>query len=217
MTNEIVQKNNLTKMNELVVALPPEVENLKLPDPTLRDYYMDEEDRIYRLDHEVTECDLALVNMILRCNKEDKDVPVDKRKPIKVYIASPGGDVVTLWSIIQVIQHSKTPVYTINMSYAYSAAAEILAAGHKRYSLPGTQTMFHRGSNYFGGEASVVESTRKHFDALDAKLREFLLSHTKIDPRTYKKKASSDIYMDEADCVKYGVIDEIVYDYDILF
>ena len=155
--------------------------------------------------------------MILKCNKEDKGIPVEPRRPIKVYISSPGGDVVTLWSIIQVIQYSKTPVWTINVSYAYSAAAEILASGHKRYSLPGTQTMFHRGSAFFGGEQSVVESTKKHFDALEAKLRDFLLSHTKIDSKTYKKKASSDLYMDENDCLKYGVIDEIIFDYDTLF
>lgn len=204
-------------MDCILTGVPESIANLQLPDPDLRNYYLDEQDRIYRLDHQVTNCDLDLVNMILKCNKEDKDIPVEQRKPIKVYISSPGGDVVTLWSIIQTIQYSKTPVYTVNISFAYSAAAEILAAGQKRYSLPGTQTMFHRGSAFYGGEQSTVESTKKHFDALDVKLRDFLLSHTKIDPKTYKKKASSDIYMDEHDCLKYGVIDEILTDYDILF
>ena len=204
-------------LSGVLLGIPEAVANLQLPDPDLRNLYLDEQDRIYRLDHELTEMDLALVNMILKCNKEDKDIPIEERKPIKVYISSPGGEVVTLWSIIQTIQHSKTPVHTVNISYAYSAAAEILAAGQKRYSLPGTQTMFHRGSTYFGGEQSVVESTKKHFDALEVKLRDFLLSHTKIDPKVYKKKASSDLYMDEHDCLKNGVIDEILTDYDILF
>lgn len=204
-------------MNDIMIGIPESKANLQLPDPELRDFYLDEQDRIYRLDHELHECDLALVNLILKCNKEDKDKPIEERQPIKVYIASPGGNVVTLWTIIQAIQHSKTPVWTINMSYAYSAAAEILVAGHKRYCLPGTQTMFHRGSVYLGGEQSVVESTKKHYDALDNKLRDFLLEHSKIDPKMYKKKASSDLYMDEDDCLKYGVIDEIVTDFDVLF
>jgi ATP-dependent Clp protease protease subunit len=204
-------------MDGLLSGIPESVANLQLPDPDLRNFYLDEQDRIYRLDHEVTELDLSLVNMILKCNKEDKDKPVEERKPIKVYITSPGGDVVTLWTVIQAIQHSKTPVWTINMSYAYSAAAEILVAGHKRYSMPGTQTMFHRGSAYYGGEQSTVESMKKHFDGLENKLRDFLLSHTTIDPKVYKKKASSDLYMDEHECLKNGVIDEIITDYDILF
>lgn len=203
--------------DEIVVTLPQDVENLKLPDPSLRDYYLDEQDRVYRLDHELSDEDLALVNMILKCNKEDKGKGATERKPIKVLISSPGGDVVTLWSIIQTMQYSKTPVYTVNISYAYSAAAEILAAGQKRYSLPGTQTMFHRGSSYFGGEQSTVESMKKHFDGLEVKLKDFLLSHTKIDPKVYKRKASSDIYMDENDCLKNGVIDSILFDYDEIF
>ena len=204
-------------MDSLLVGMPEGVANLQLPDPVLRGMYLDEQDRIYRLDHQLTDNDLELVDMILKCNKEDKGKSVEDRKPIKIYISSPGGDVVTLWSIIQAIQYSKTPVWTINISYAYSAAAELLVAGQKRFSMPGTQTMFHRGSSYFGGEASVVESTRKHFDKLEEKLRDFLLSHSKISPKAYKKNASSDIYYDEDDCLKYGVIDEILTDYDVLF
>lgn len=204
-------------MDNLLVGIPDGVANLQLPDPVLRSMYLDEQDRIYRLDHQLTDSDLDLVDMILKCNKEDKGKPVEDRVPIKVYISSPGGDVVTLWSIIQAIQYSKTPVYTVNISFAYSAAAEILVAGHKRYSMPGTQTMFHRGSAFYGGEQSTVESQKKHFDKLEDKLRDFLLSHTKISPRAYKKNASSDIYYDEQDCLDNGVIDEILTDYDVLF
>lgn len=188
-----------------------------LPPPFIRNYYRDEEERVYRVNHDITEDDLDLVDLILRCNKEDKDIPVEKRTPIKVYISTCGGDVVTLWTLIQVIQTSKTPVWTINISFAYSAGAELLTAGHKRLALKGTQTMFHRGSCFFGGEQGVVESTKKHFDSLEKKLTEFLMNHTKIDPKFYKKKASSDIYMDEEEALKNGVIDEIVTDFDILF
>lgn len=188
-----------------------------LPPPFIRNYYRDEEERVYRLDHDLTEEDLELVDLILRCNKEDKGKPVEERTPIKVYISTCGGDVVTLWTLIQVIQTSKTPVWTINISFAYSAGAELLTAGHKRLALKGTQTMFHRGSCYFGGEQGVVESTKKHFDGIEKKLTDFLMEHTKIDAKFYKKKASFDIYMDEDDALKNGVIDEIVTDFDILF
>lgn len=188
-----------------------------LPPPFIRNYYRDEEERVYRLDHDMTEEDLALVDLILRCNKEDKGKPIEERTPIKVYISTCGGDVVTLWTLIQVIQTSKTPVWTINISFAYSAGAELLTAGHKRFAFRGTQTMFHRGSCFFGGEQSVVESTKKHFDGIEKKLSDFLMTHTKIDPKFYKKKASFDIYMDENEALKNGVVDEIVEDFDILF
>ena len=188
-----------------------------LPPPFIRNYYRDEEERVYRVNHDITEDDLDLVDLILRCNKEDKGKSVEERAPIKVYISTCGGDIVTLWTLIQTIQTSKTPVWTVNVSFAYSAGAELLAAGHKRLALKGTQTMFHRGSCFFGGEQSVVESTKKHFDGIEKKLTDFLMEHTKIDPKFYKKKASFDIYMDENDALKNGVVDVIVDDFDILF
>ena len=206
-------------MEEITTTLPvPELSlDSTLPPPFIRNYYRDEEERVYRLDHDLSDDDLDLLDLILRCNKEDKGKPVEERAPIKVYISTYGGDVTTLWTLIQAIQVSKTPVYTINISYAYSAGAELLTAGHKRFALKGTQTMFHRGSCYFGGEQGVVESTKKHFDGIEKKLTDFLMAHTKIDPKFYKKKASSDIYMDEDEALKNGVIDVIVDDFDILF
>lgn len=199
------------------IAAPEIALDSTLPPPFIRNYYRDEEERVYRLNHDLTEDDLDLVDLILRCNKEDKGKPVEERTPIKVYINTCGGDVVTLWTLIQVIQTSKTPVWTINISFAYSAGAELLTAGHKRLALKGTQTMFHRGSCFFGGEQGVVESTKKHFDGIEKKLTDFLLSHTQIDAKFYRKKASSDIYMDEYEALKNNVIDEIVEDFDILF
>ena len=194
-------------MPELQIAIPQSAANLQLPDPTLLDYYRDEEQRIFWVDGEIDESLLDLVKMIMRCNKEDKDLPVEQRKPVRVFIDSPGGDVQALFTTIKAIEISKTPVYTINYCVAYSAAAILLTAGHKRFALPGTSAMFHRGSCYYGGEQSVVESTKKYFDALDKKLDEFLFSHTNIDQKIYKRKASSDLYMDENECLKNNVVD----------
>lgn len=138
----------MDELQNVLVGIPESVANLQLPDPYLRQHYLDEQDRIYWVDGEIDEGLLDLVKLIMRCNKEDKNIPTEERKPIKVFIASPGGDVVTLWTVVQAIQMSKTPVYTINFSYAYSAGAELLVAGQKRFALKGTQTMFHRGSCY---------------------------------------------------------------------
>lgn len=201
-------------MDGLVVAIPNNAANLQLPDPMLRDYYRDEEQRVYWVDDQIDSSLLDLVKMIMRCNKEDKDKPIEERMPIKVFIDSPGGDVQALYATIKAIEISKTPVYTINYCSAYSAAAILLTAGHKRFALPGTSAMFHRGSCYFGGEQSVVQSTKKYFDALDKKLDDFLFSHTNINKKLYNKKASSDLYMDENECLKNNVIDTIVSDFE---
>ena len=119
-------------MEELKNALngvPAEVKDVTLPVPFLRDFYRDEAERVYWVDEEIDSSLLDLVKMIMRCNKEDKDKPVEERTPIKVFIDSPGGDVLALWSVINAIEISKTPVYTINYCTAFSAAADLLLQG----------------------------------------------------------------------------------------
>lgn len=207
-------------MNELenvLLSIPEYVANLQLPDPELRDHYQDEQDRVFWVTNEINDSLLDLVKMIVKCNREDKGKPVEERMPIKVFIDSPGGDVCALWTTIKAIEISKTPVYTINYCTCYSAAADLLASGHKRYALPGTSVMVHSGSCMFGGTMEQAENMKKYFDKLGKKVTDYFLAHTKIDPKIFKKKAPGDWYMDEEDALQNGLIDEIIIDLDILF
>lgn len=204
-------------MNNVLLGIPEYVANLQLPDPQLRDYFRDEQERVFWVDEQINDNLLDLVKMIIRCNKEDKDVPVENRVPIKVFIDSPGGDVCSLWTTIKAIEISKTPIYTINYCTAYSAAADLLASGHKRYALPGTSIMVHSGSCMYGGTIEQAESMKKYFDKLGKKVTDYFLAHTKVEPRVYKKKAPSDWYLDEEEALEYGIIDEIITNLDILY
>lgn len=204
-------------MSNVLIGVPESVANLQLPDPMLRDFYRDEVDRIYWLDSGVCDGTLELVKMIISCNKEDKDKPVEERKPIRVMINSRGGDVQIMLVVIKAMKMSKTPVYTINFCEAMSAAAEILAAGHKRYALPGTCVMVHSGSVGYGGTVEQAESTKKYIDNLLKKTKDEFLSNTKIDAKTLKRKGANDWYMSEDEALQQGIIDEVLTDYNILF
>ena len=203
-------------LGNVLVGIPETTANLQLPDPTLRDYYRDEQDRVFWVDTQIDTSLLDLVKMIMRCNKEDKGLPVENRIPIKVFIDSPGGDVLALWTTIKAIELSKTPVYTINYCTAYSAAGDLLAAGHKRYAFPGTTVMIHSGSCMYGGTIEQAESMKKYFDKLGKKVTDYFLAHTKVNSKTFKKKAPSDWYLDEDEALENGIIDEIIVDLDIL-
>ena len=207
----------MDELNNVLFQIPQSVANLQLPDPDLRNFYQDEEDRIFWVTNQIDASLLDLVKMIIKCNKEDKGKPVEERVPIKVFIDSPGGDVCALWTTIKAIEISKTPVHTINYCTAYSAAADLLAAGHKRYALPGTAAMVHTGSCMYGGAVEQVENMKKHYDKLGKKIVDYFLEHTKVNPKMFKKKASSDWYMDEDEMLENGLIDEIITDFDTLF
>lgn len=208
-------------LNGILLGVPESTANLQLPDPTLRDYYRDEEDRVFWLDSEIDETSLDLVKMIIRCNKEDKDKPVEDRKPITVFIDSPGGSVEVLYSIIKAMKVSKTVIRTINYCTCFSAASEILAAGTKgyRYCMPGSIVMCHSGSMQIGGTMDNVEATKKWCDALCKRCTNMFLENTGMDAKIYKKKTgtNSDWYLFEDEAVEYGIADKIVTDLDDIF
>lgn len=209
-------------MNEFIIdtvlrGIPSSVANMQLPDPDLRDYYIDEIDRIFWIDSNIDDNTLDLVKMIIRCNREDKDKNIEDRTPIKVMINSGGGDVQIMMTIIKTMKISKTPVHTICFSSAMSAAAEILAAGHKRFALPGTCVMVHSGSCSYGGTMEQAESCKKYVDALTKKATDEFVSNTKINAKTLKKKGASDWYMDENEALENGVIDKIIDSLDEVF
>lgn len=204
-------------LGNLLIGVPESVANLQLPDPDLRDYYRDEHDRIFWLDNEVGAVTLDFIKMIIRCNREDKGKPVEERTPIKLMIDSGGGDVQVMLAVVKAMKMSKTPVWTINYCNAMSAAAEILAAGHKRYSMPGCIVMVHSGSCSYGGTMEQAASTKKYVDALVKRANEEFLARTNISAKTLKNKGASDWYMDENEALKYGIIDEVITDLDILF
>ena len=204
-------------LNGILVGVSESTANLQLPDPDLRDFYRDEEDRIFWLDANVDDCTLDLVKMIIRCNRMDKDKAAEERIPIKIMINSGGGDVQVMMTIIEAIKISKTPVYTVCFSSAMSAAAEILASGHKRYALPGTCIMVHSGSCSYGGTMEQAESYKKYVDSLTKRATDTFLANTNINAKTLKKKGASDWYMNENEALENGVIDKIITSFEEIF
>lgn len=63
------------------------------------------------IDNEIID---TIVYHILRFNRIDKDKKPEERKPILLYINSPGGDVYSGYGLISAMQDSITPIYTIN-------------------------------------------------------------------------------------------------------
>ena len=204
-------------MNSMLVAIPETVENLQLPNPDLLTYYQDEKDRVLWIEGEINDGLFELSKMILRYNKEDKDIPVEERKPIKIFINSPGGDLDSTLAFVGLMNISKTPIWTIDACWAYSAAGLILMAGHKRYALPNTECLIHSGSGQLGGSFEQTTEQMKNYKYLVDKMRDFILSKTKIDQKLFKKMSSKDWYIYTDEMLSLGIVDEIVDDLNILF
>lgn len=208
---------NDINLEEILDEIPDEVANLQLPDTYLRDYYRDEENRILWLRDKIDDSTLSIAKKIVYYNKLDKDIEPEKRKPIKLFIYTLGGAVDVMYTLMNAIRMSKTPVWTINWCYAYSAGAYILAAGHRRLAMPGSTILIHTGSCQYGGTVEQAESAKKFFDSLTKKSDEKFLEFTKVDPKVFKKRAPFDWYLTEEDALENGIVDEIVTSLDILY
>ena len=207
----------MDELNNLILeGISASVANLQLPDPFLRDYYRDEAQRVYWVDGEINASTLDLVKFIIKCNKEDAGKPIEERKRILIMIDSPGGSVEVLGSIIGAIKISKTPVYTCCYCGAYSAAADLLACGHKRFALPMSSIMFHMGSCMYQGSQNDVDKAKKFFDRMGKNIMDYVVSRTSFDNKFLKKLKTDDMYLSEEEALTYGVIDKIIDNFEEL-
>ena len=202
--------------NIIDLIIPKDVADLKLPAPELVDYYVDRKNRVIYIDYEIDDDLLRNVGrQILEYNREDKGKPSNERKPIVILINSGGGCLDSTYATIATIEASKTPVVTVNMNCAYSAAGLILMAGHKRYCMPRSQVLIHSGSAQgIGGDYESVQESTKSYKKMVEEMRDFIVGKTKIEKPLMKKNQARDWYLDTNEQISLGCVDEILTNLD---
>ena len=202
-------------MDELMnILIPNQLENLQLPSPELLTYYRNLEDRVIWIDYGVDESILEVSKLIMHFNKEDKNIPVEQRKPIKLLLYSYGGDGQACFSLLDIIDISKTPVYTINMGVAMSAGLLILLAGHKRFCLKKSTALAHSGSGGAQGTYEQTEAQMKDYKRFVDTMRNYIVERTNIDIKTLNKYKSKEWYLYSEDQIKHGIVNKIIEDID---
>ena len=61
-------------LGNVLLGVPEYIANLQLPDPVLRDWYKDEQNRIFWVNSQIDDTLLDLVKMIMKCNAEDTKI-----------------------------------------------------------------------------------------------------------------------------------------------
>ena len=162
----------------------------------------------FGIDEDVIE---SIVWHILRYNRQDKGKPIEDRVPIKLYINSPGGNVVDGYGLIDAIITSKTPVWTINQAMCASMGFLIFIAGQRRYAMPHSEFLMHDGSTA-GWDSTAKMKDRMDFELneVEAMTREYIINHTKITEEMYKDKYRVEWYFLPKKAKEVGVVDYIV-------
>lgn len=153
----------------------------------------------------------SIVYHILRYNRIDKGIPREERKPIILYLNSPGGNVTDGFGVIDAMIQSQTPVYTVNLAMCYSMGFLIFLAGEKRFGMPNSTYLCHDGSSFAFDSMSKLKD-RMEFETgqMEQHTKDYILSRTKIDAKTYEKKYRTEWYMYPEEAKEYDIVTHIV-------
>ena len=154
----------------------------------------------------------SIVYHIMRYNRLDKGIPKEERKPITLYINSPGGFVSDAYGVIDAIITSTTPVYTVNQALCASMAFLIFIVGDKRFSMPHAEFLMHDGSSGFGFESLAKLKDRIEFETIQLEkiTKDLVLEHTKINSELYDQKYRIEWYMLPNEAKEHGIVDFII-------
>lgn len=163
-------------------------------------------DRIIMLGTEITDDTANIITaQLLYLNSQDN------KKPIQLYINSPGGSVTAGLQIYDTMQIIKAPVQTVCVGLAASMAAVILAGGEKGYrgALPNASIMIHQPLGGAMGQASDIEITNKRIQYFKTLLYTLLSNDTGQSMKKIIKDADRDFWFTIEEAKNYGLIDKI--------
>lgn len=202
-------------MDNLFVSIP-ERANYSVADPELLFYYEDLNERVWNLVSEVDDSLLDFARHVIRWNREDRGIPVEERKPIRLYINSPGGDLTIYETVKDVIEMSKTPIIGINLGMAYSAAALLFLSCHERYMLKSSKLLFHlESANMSGSYLDLMNAVADYQDQVERFVDKIQEKTTYTDAEI-NENIASDWYIDAEDALAHGAATKIIDDIDEL-
>lgn len=190
---------------------------LQLPDPTLVQYYNDFENRIIWIDEEISSNTLDVVSKIIYWNRMDKEISIKDRKPIRIFFNSVGGSLDIEEVIVSIIKLSKTPVYGIALGMVASAASLIYLSCHRRFALPNSYFILHRGScTNMSGNYNEVQAAMEDYKTQIEKMEAFYIENTLYPEEVIKDKIKSDWYIHIEEALEYGIVTDLIETIDIL-
>ncbi|MEM6463385.1 MAG: ATP-dependent Clp protease proteolytic subunit [Pseudomonadota bacterium] len=134
------------------------------------------------------------------------------KKPIHLYINSPGGVVSSGMAMYDTMNFIQAPVHTLCMGTAYSMGSFLLMAGQPghRQALPNAKMLVHQPSGGFQGQASDVFI---HAEDMQQTKRRMISLYAEHCGRTLEEVEASldrDRFMTTQEALEWGLIDKVL-------
>ena len=186
------------------------------PDPSTEQYYDDFSNRTIWMIDEIDGDTLDIISKIVRWNREDKDIPVEQRKPIKIFFFCPGGSLDVEESIVSTIKLSKTPVWGIAIGVVASAATLIYLSCHQRYALPNAYLIIHQGSAQLGGNYAEVVAAMRDYEETVERMTKFYVENTNYTEDEIRTNIKTDWYVRGDELLDRNLITGWIEDIDVM-
>lgn len=141
----------------------------------------------------------------------------DSKKPIKMYINSPGGDITVGLAIRDTMRFVKPAIHTYCVGQCASMAATILAAGTKghRHALPSSRVLIHQPwQNGGGGQQSDILIQAKEITRMREQLESMLAQDTGQTVEKIHIDCDRDFVMTAQEAKDYGIVDKVIETHD---
>jgi ATP-dependent Clp protease protease subunit len=135
---------------------------------------------------------------------------LNNRRPIYLEINSPGGSVSDGMSIINTIEHIKSPVYTIISGQACSMAALISICGDKRFIYANSYWMQHSTSDIIGDYIQYIKDRTKFLCEFEHRTEKMLKLRTKLSNTDIIKIRNGELWLSADQAFNKGIVDEII-------
>lgn len=134
------------------------------------------------------------------------------KKPIHMYINSPGGSVTSGLGIYDTMQYVLPPIATWCVGQACSMASLLLAAGEKgmRHSLPNSRIMIHQPSGGVKGQATDIQIQAEEIINLKKQINGLYVKHTGLSLERIESSMERDKFMSPSMALEFGLIDKVL-------
>ena len=181
-----------------------DVSTMKLPDMGEFNTWSLYKNRIICLDGEIEDWDYNIAKTIIKFNIEDIGKEKSERKPIILLIHSCGGLLDIANALIDAINCSTTPVWTVNMGNALSGGCLIFLAGEKRFTMKNSWCMTHSGSGGLQGNFSETQEQSKVWNEQVKNMGTYIVERTGIEEKVWKKYKNKDWYLNADQQIEFG-------------
>ena len=136
------------------------------------------------------------------------------KKPINLYINSPGGVVTSGFAMYDTMRFIRAPVHTLCMGTARSMGSFLLMAGQpgERYALPNASILIHQPLGGFQGQASDMLIHAEEIRKTKQLMTRLYAEHCGRSYDEFEQAMDRDRFMTAQEALEWGLIDRILQD-----